>query len=175
MVYLEFKGSVPEPEQSLGQGHETKGEGGAVAELSQKQLQFSSSLLPVQVGTAVRFPNLDDEYHNVVSYSKAKTFDLGRYLKTEPAPVQVFDKPGLVELNCEIHEHMRAYILVLDTPFFTKTDENGRYMLENLPAGEVTVKVWIDRRTLLERPVTLIDGKTVVADFSGDDSRSRGR
>ena len=161
-MYLEgdFANSVPPEEPAV------------TAELSQKKLQFSSTLLPVRVGTAVRFPNFDDEYHNVVSYSKAKTFDLGRYLKTEPAPVRVFSEPGLVELNCEIHEHMRAYILVLDTPHFTTTDEKGRYKLDNLPAGNYTLKVWIDRRTVLEQLVSLTDGKTTTVDFSKDGSEA---
>src|SRR5579871_1961241 len=86
----------------------------ATVQLSQKNLQFSTSLLPVLAGTTVEFPNQDDIYHNVFSYSKTKRFDLGRYLKDEKPPAQKFDKPGVVKLYCEIHSHMRATILVLD-------------------------------------------------------------
>src|SRR6201987_4829036 len=92
-------------------------------EIAQKDLTFVPALLPIRVGTRVEFPNLDDTYHNIFSYSPAKRFDLGRYRPEErPIPAQVFDKPGLVTLRCDVHEHMRGLILVLDTPYFIATD-----------------------------------------------------
>ena len=88
-------------------------------QVAQKDLTFVPALLPVPVGTKVEFPNLDDTYHNIFSYSPAKRFDLGRYRAEErPIPTQIFDKPGLVTLRCDIHEHMRGLILVLNTPYF---------------------------------------------------------
>src|ERR1700724_2870226 len=99
----------------------------SMKQIAQKDLAFLPSLLPVQVGTRVEFPNLDDAYHNIFSYSPAKRFDLGRYRPEErPIPSEVFDAPGLVVLRCNIHEHMRGLILVLDTPYFVVTDPNGR-------------------------------------------------
>jgi len=135
--------------------------------VAQRQFQFSPAVLPVQTGTAVEFPNLDDSYHNVFSYSKTKRFDLGRYRKDEKPAAVVFDKPGVVKLYCEIHEHMRATILVLDTPYFTKTDTNGNFRLEHLPAGKFTLKAWLDEKTQLERAVELNDGATLRVDFGG--------
>jgi hypothetical protein len=136
-------------------------------QLWQKGLQFRPGVLPVQVGTAVAFPNGDELYHNVFSYSKPKRFDLGRYRKDDQAAVQVFDKPGVVKLYCEIHEHMRGTILVLNTPHFTRTDTNGAFRLEKLPAGSYALKVWLDEKTTLERPVTLEAGQRLTVDFPG--------
>jgi plastocyanin len=133
--------------------------------LGQKNLQFAPALLPIQKGTVVEFPNYDDLYHNVFSYSKTKRFDLGRYRKDERPAAQLFDKPGVVKLNCEIHEHMRGIILVLDTPYFTKTDTNGHYRLENLPAGRCTLKAWLNEKTTLQRDIELEAGKTLAVDF----------
>ncbi|PYJ36748.1 MAG: hypothetical protein DME84_09935, partial [Verrucomicrobia bacterium] len=113
----------------------------------QKDLTFIPALLPVRVGTKVEFPSLDDTYHNIFSYSPAKRFDLGRYRPDErPVPSQVFDKPGLVTLRCDIHEHMRGLILVLNTPYFVMTDTAGRFRLGGLPAGHYTLRAWIDSR-----------------------------
>jgi plastocyanin len=135
-------------------------------EIAQKDLTFVTSLLPVQVGTRVEFPNLDDTYHSIFSYSPAKRFDLGRYRPEErPIPSQVFDKPGLVTLRCDIHEHMRALILVLNTPDFVVTNPDGRYRLSGLPAGHYTLKAWIDSKTTRERPVQLKSGETLHVDF----------
>jgi plastocyanin len=135
-------------------------------EVAQKDLTFVPALLPIQVGTKVEFPNLDDTYHNIFSYSPAKRFDLGRYRAEErPIPTQVFDKPGLVTLRCDIHEHMRGLILVLNSPYFVMTDTNGHFRLSGLPAGHYTLKAWIDSRTTREKPVELKDGQTLRVDF----------
>lgn len=138
----------------------------ATKQVAQKNLIFDPGLLPVQSGTRVEFPNLDDTYHNIFSYSPAKRFDLGRYRPDErPIPSEVFDTPGLVTLRCDIHEHMRALILVLDTPYFVTTDSNGRFRLNGLPSGHYTVKAWLDSRTTREQPVDLKSGAVVHLDF----------
>jgi hypothetical protein len=137
-----------------------------VLQMKQKDLTFDPPLLPVQLGTKVEFPNLDDTYHNVFSYSPAKRFDLGRYRSDEkPVPFQIFDVPGLVTLRCDIHEHMRALILVLATPYFTITDAEGRFRLTGLPAGRYTLKAWVDSKTTKAQPIELTDGVPVTVDF----------
>ena len=152
IVYLE--GSFPQASVST-----TK-------QIVQQNLAFIPSLLPVQVGTRVEFPNLDDTYHSIFSYSPAKRFDLGRYRPEErPIPSEVFDKPGLVTLRCDIHEHMRGLILVLDTPHFVVSDPQGRYRLTRLPSGRYVLKAWIDSRTTREHPVELKNGETVHVNF----------
>jgi plastocyanin len=133
--------------------------------IGQKDFQFLPAVVAVQRGTTIEFPNLDEDYHNVFSYSKAKRFDLGRYRKDESPPAQRFEQPGLIKLYCEIHEHMRGNILVLDTPYFYKTDDSGRYRLENLPPGQFVLKAWLDEKNILEQPVELEDGKTYEINF----------
>jgi plastocyanin len=138
----------------------------ATVQLPQKDLAFVPSLLPIQVGTRVEFPNLDDTYHNIFSYSAPKRFDLGRYRPDErPIPSQVFDVPGLVTLRCEIHEHMRGIILVLATPHFVVTDEEGRFRLSGLPAGHYTLKAWVNSKTTLEKTLDLSEGANLRVDF----------
>lgn len=148
VVYLE--GTFPKP-KSL-----------EATQMLQKNLTFVPTLLPVQTGTRVAFPNLDDTYHNIFSFSPAKRFDLGRYRPDErPIPSVVFDVPGLVTVRCDIHEHMRALILVLDTPYFALSDPDGRFRLSGLPAGHYTLKAWLTSKTTLERPVELTSGSTL--------------
>jgi plastocyanin len=152
VVYLE--GSFPKSKSS------------ATKQVAQKDLTFVPSLLPVQVGTRVEFPNFDDLYHSIFSYSPAKRFDLGRYRPDErPIPSEVFDKPGLVTLRCDIHEHMRGLILVLDTPYFVVSNADGRYQMNALPAGHYTLKGWIDSKTTREQSVDLKNGETLHVDF----------
>jgi hypothetical protein len=137
-----------------------------VQQMSQKDLTFVNPLLPVRVGTRVEFPNLDDTFHNIFSFSPTKRFDLGRYSPSErPIPSQTFDRPGLITLRCDIHEHMRALILVLDTPYFVKTDAAGRFRLSGLPAGSYKLKAWVDSKTTHEKPVTLAGSETLRINF----------
>ncbi len=139
---------------------------GGVRQVNQKDFMFTPALLPVQAGTKVEFPNLDDSYHNVFSFSAAKRFDLGRYRPDErPVPFQVFDKAGLVTLRCDIHEHMRGIILVLDTPYFVVSDPAGNFKLPGLPAGTYKLKAWINSRTTLEKAVELKPGGVLRATF----------
>ena len=135
-------------------------------QVEQKDLTFVPALLPIEVGTKVQFPNLDDQYHNIFSYSPAKRFDLGRYRPEEsPIPSVMFDRPGLVTLRCDIHEHMRGLVLVLSTPYFAMTDTAGHFRLDKLPAGRHTLKAWIDSRTTREKSVDLKDGQTLQVDL----------
>ena len=134
--------------------------------VAQKDLAFIPPLLPIEVGTKVEFPNEDDTYHNIFSYSRPKRFDLGRYPPDEkPAPSQVFDKAGLITLRCDIHEHMRGLILVLESPHFTTTDGQGHFRLTNVPAGKYVLKAWVNSQITWEHPVELRDGATLRVDL----------
>jgi hypothetical protein len=133
-----------------------------VQQILQTNFAFVPALLAVQVGAKVEFPNLDNTFHNIFSFSPSKRFDLGRYRPDEkPVPSQVFDKPGLVTLRCDIHEHMRGLILVLDTPHFVISDTDGQFSLTNLPPGHYTLKAWISSKTTLEVPVELRTNTTL--------------
>ena len=134
-------------------------------DVAQRGYQFAPGLIPVRRGSTVRFPNLDEEYHSVFSYSKTRRFDLGRYQRDETPPTLRFEQAGVVRLFCEIHEHMRGTILVLDTPYFTRTDAEGRFRIDNLPAGRFVLKAWIDDDDVREQTVELRDGTTAKADF----------
>jgi plastocyanin len=129
--------------------------------LKQINQSFEPHVLGVPVGTTVEFPNMDLVYHNVFSYSKTKRFDLGYYGKGKSKRV-TFDKPGIVQVFCDIHSTMSAYIFVADTPFVTQPDEGGAYAFDGLPNGTYTLTVWhpdLGERSL---NITVVDGSSSV-------------
>lgn len=138
-------------------------------ELAQMHLQFEKSVLPIQVGTTVHFPNRDEVFHNVFSYSAPKSFDLGRYRSGEEPGVVVFDQPGEVQVFCEIHRHMRTTVLVLETPYFTVTDEKNNYALKDLPAGDYRVSIWYGPGKTFSKEVSLTEGEDLTIDWSGNE------
>jgi len=75
-----------------------------------------------------------------------------------------FDTAGLVTLRCDIHQHMRGLVLVLNTPYFVVTSSDGRFHLSGLPTGDYTLKAWIDSKTTLAKPVHLKNGGTLHVD-----------
>ena len=113
---------------------------GATANMAQKGRAFQPTLLVVQTGTPVLFPNFDTVRHHVYSFSATRKFEIKLYAGTPAAPV-VFDKAGTATLGCNIHDQMLGYIHVVDTPHFGVTGSDGQVNLD-LPAGEHRVQIW---------------------------------
>jgi plastocyanin len=114
--------------------------GSGRAEMAQRDRRFEPRVLVVQTGTAVSFPNFDTVRHHVYSFSPIKRFDIKLYSGTPAEPI-VFDKPGIAALGCNIHDRMGAFVVVVDTAVFGRTDERGQLTLD-LPPGEHTLKLW---------------------------------
>lgn len=113
------------------------------AVMDQINRQFVPHTLIVQQGTRVSFPNSDSVQHHVYSFSSAKTFELQLYSELEIEPL-IFDKPGIVELGCNIHDWMLGYVFVADTPYFSRTNSAGQAELE-LPDHTFALSVWHPR------------------------------
>lgn len=113
----------------------------ATAEIQQKDKKFMPFVTVVQTGTSISFPNNDTVRHHAYSFSPAKPFELKLYSGKPAAPV-VFDKSGTVIVGCNIHDQMVAYIHIVDTPYFAKTDASGVARLPTIPAGKYVLKTW---------------------------------
>jgi plastocyanin len=109
--------------------------------LDQRNLSFSPHVLAVRVGASVDFPNNDRVFHNVFSFRDGKKFDLGLYPVGVQKPV-LFDRPGLSRIFCNIHPNMAAYVLAVDSPYFSVTDERGLFSIPLVPAGTFTYHAW---------------------------------
>lgn len=112
--------------------------------IDQINKEFVPLVSVAQVGAAITFPNKDNIRHHVYSFSTPKVFDLKLYSGVPASPV-VFDKPGLVVLGCNIHDWMLAYLLVVDTPYFAKSNDKGVARIDNMPAGEYELSAWHPR------------------------------
>jgi plastocyanin len=141
LIYLN---KAPQPELDISN---------AKFSMDQQNLTFIPHVLPIPLGATVKFPNNDKVDHNVFSLSRTKKFNLGSYKPGQSQNV-VFDKPGIVELRCDVHAEMLAYIMVMKNPYFAVTDDQGRFTIpdaryleshgitgiKDLPAGAYTLK-----------------------------------
>jgi plastocyanin len=134
------------------------------AVMDQLNLTFVPAVLPVVAGTKVVFPNSDEVRHNVFSPSPPRRFNLGTYPKGVTKSL-VFDRPGIVELLCNVHSEMFAYIVVTETPYVALVAPDGSYALENAPAGTYTVVAWRREAKVQRQQVTLAEGETIMLDF----------
>lgn len=110
-------------------------------QIEQKGRKFLPLVTVIQTGTEITFPNNDTVRHHVYSFSPSKVFDIKLYSGIPVSPV-LFDKPGTVVLGCNIHDQMLAYIHVVGTPYFAKTDAAGKARLDGLPPGKYVLKAW---------------------------------
>jgi plastocyanin len=124
---------------------EAEGGGGGgkpgTALIEQKGLKFLPLVTVVQTGATINFPNNDKVRHHIYSFSPAHKFDQKLYSGQTASP-QVFDKAGTVVLGCNIHDKMIAYVKIVDTPYFAKTDGAGAVRIDLPVAGKYVVKAW---------------------------------
>jgi plastocyanin len=139
------------------------------AAIEQVDREFVPHVSVIQQGTSVTFPNRDPILHHVYSFSPAKPFEIKLYSGRSPTEI-VFDRAGIVTLGCNIHDWMIAYIVVVPTPHFARTDETGVARLRDLPAGSYEVRAWHpqQRAALVPHNVTLAAAGETAASFAFD-------
>jgi plastocyanin len=135
VVYL-----VGVPEKVRGGRHK-------VAEIRQVDKSFVPDVSVVQKGTTIAFPNDDREFHNVYSLSPACSdgsgsgFDLGEYKSGTSKSVRC-SRAGEVAVFCNIHPEMAAKVLVVETRFYARADNDGVFQIKNVPPGTYTYVAW---------------------------------
>lgn len=109
--------------------------------MAQRNLAFLPGTLIVPRGAVVAFPNLDNVRHSIYSFSKPGPFKIDLYGQDQTR-TQQFKIAGTIALGCNIHDQMRGYIRVTDTPYAARSDLNGLTDIEGLGRGTYDVVVW---------------------------------
>jgi plastocyanin len=142
--------------------------------MDQRNLEFIPHVLPVLVGSTVQFPNNDKVDHNIFSMSRTKKFNLGSY-KPGDSKAVLFEKPGIVELRCDVHAEMAAYILVMKNPYFAVTDINGHFEIldssyfkqaglegaTDLLPGKYSIKTWHEKLKTQKKAIVVAENGEV--------------
>lgn len=134
--------------------------------MNQKDLKFVPHVLTVVVGTTVQFKNNDAVAHNIFTPSPAgDMFNLGTW-KGDQVKTHTFDKTGEVVLLCNLHPEMEGFIYVAPTPYFAKSDSDGNFSIDGVPAGSYTLKVWSEHGNARPQSVTVPEKGSVNANFT---------
>lgn len=156
VIYLEG----PKPQLPAGRSHEIR----------QIDRQFVPSVSVVTVGTTLTFPNDDKVFHNVFSNSDPAKFDLGSYDQGETRSFRL-KKPGQVEVYCNLHEEMRATVLVLGTTLFDQTGRDGSFVIRDVPVGTHRYVIWQRDAKPLYGRVRVTEGAPTHLDIKVEEGR----
>lgn len=119
---------------------------GKHAQMLQKDKKFTPHVLVIETGTTVDFPNLDPIFHNAFSNFNGQIFDLVLYPPGTSKSV-TFRRPGIVRVFCNIHPSMSAIIVVVDSSYFTTSDEDGAFTIPDVSTGVYQVHFFHERAT----------------------------
>lgn len=111
--------------------------------VSQENATFKPYISVIRTGSTVVFANRDNMEHHIKSFSSSKPFEIAVHKPGDTPPPIRFDKEGAVVAYCILHDWMRAYVYVADTPWYAMTSATtGLSRIENVPAGDYEVSAW---------------------------------
>ena len=130
------------------------------AVVDQKSLVFVPHVTAVPVGSTVDFKNSDKVNHNIFSASAAKKFNLGTY-NPGMSKVMLFDKPGAINLLCNVHSEMSGWVVVTENQYAAVSEHDGKFTIKNVPAGTYEITAWSEKlKPQGKTMVTVADGQT---------------
>jgi plastocyanin len=130
------------------------------ASIVNKQMNFAPYLSVITVGGKVTFGNNDPFPHNIFTPDHEK-WDLGQ-LDQHGAKAKTFAKAGAYTLLCNLHPNMKAYVLVIGSSYFAKSDGKGNFTIKDVPAGTYKLSAWAPGVQTATQSVT-VSGDTAVS------------
>jgi plastocyanin len=137
----------------------------AHAAMDQRNLMFVPHVLVILKGTTVDFLNSDQVAHNIywpsIGGNKSLRHSL-TILSPDHKKSFQFDNPGAVQLFCNLHSEMVGFVVVVPTPYYALTSDNGTFTIKNVPPGTYTLKTWSQDGKPATQTITVTDGTTNV-------------
>ena len=138
------------------------------ATLDQHGCHYVPHVLAVQVNQPFNVVNSDPTAHNVnVDARQNEKFNQGQSPGAAPIVKQFKRAETVIPIKCNQHPWMRAYVGVLQHPFFAVTDKDGKFEIKGVPAGTYTLVAWHEKYPQgLTQSVTVGAGESKTTDFS---------
>jgi len=133
--------------------------------VDQRNLKFIPHTIIILRGTTADFLNSDQVAHNVYWPSINGDKKLRRNL-TVVSPNQKksfqFNDLGTAQILCNFHPDMVAYVVVVPTPYFALTGNDGTFTIQSVPPGTYTLKTWSEGGKTTTQTITVTDATTNV-------------
>ena len=135
--------------------------------LDQKGCRYVPHVLGAQVGQTVEMLNSDPTLHNVHAIPAVnQEFNMGQPLPGMKSTRRFSTREVMVPFKCDVHPWMRAYIGVLEHPYFAVTGADGAFNLNGLPPGTYTIEAWHETLGTQMQTVTIGERETGDITFS---------
>jgi plastocyanin len=137
------------------------------ATLDQKGCIYEPHVLGVMIGQKVKILNPDGTLHNVHAMSKNNPeFNLAMpKFRTETE--KIFEKEEFMfAMKCDVHPWMVAWVSVMSHPFFSTTKKDGKFSINDLPAGTYEIEAWHEKLGTQTQTVTLAEGENKEINFT---------
>ena len=124
--------------------------------IDQRGCLYMPRVSGAQTGQLIEFVNSDPTLHNVHTEAKNSSgTNFGMAVQGGRRSIHIDAPEVMVQVRCDVHPWMRAYLGVLDHPYFAVTPSDGRFRLGDVPAGDYTLAVWHERLGTRELRVTV--------------------
>lgn len=135
------------------------------AVIDQRTCSFHPHVQAVAVKQPIEIVNNDPVAHNI--QADQRVFTIFNILQPQQGmkAEKSLDKPGLVELKCNVHDWMKGYVYVFVHPYYSVTAEDGAYKLTDVPAGKYELTVWQEHLGEQTFPVEVKAGETARMDL----------
>jgi plastocyanin len=133
--------------------------------LTQRACTYAPHVTTAIAGQPLAVVNADKTYHNVHAWLGKRTL----WNDSHPADAADIVKPDVgkagevVELKCDVHPWMHAYVVVVDHPFVAVTGDDGAFAITGVPPGKYTIEAWHPTLGLRTAKVTIGKGKKATA------------
>ena len=135
--------------------------------LDQRGCVYSPHVLGVIAGQTLRIKNSDPANHNVHSFSKINR-EWNQSMPPNGADLlEHFARPEvMIELKCNVHPWMKAYVGVTTNPFFAVSDETGSFTIKGLPPGTYKIAAWHERYGTQDQQISLAPKESIKMNFA---------
>ena len=121
----------------------------AAAVLRQVHCEYVPHVTLLQQGQPLAIVNNDAVLHNVHAFTIGKegrtVFNIAQPIKGQKTVIEAsrFNASGFYRASCDAgHPWMSAYIVRASHPYYTVTDENGKFVLTHVPPGTYRIRMW---------------------------------
>lgn len=135
--------------------------------LDQKGCMYDPPIFGIQVGQPLKILNPDGTLHNVHCLSKKNPeFNLAMPKFRKETTKTFKEEEFMFQIKCDVHPWMVTYGNVLKHPFYNVTGDDGKFTIDNLPAGTYVIEAVQQRLDPKRVSVTLAEGETKEVNFS---------
>lgn len=138
-----------------------------VLEVESKKCRFFPHVSAAAVGATLEIRNHDPILHNL-HVRRETRFGPTVMNVVQPAGTRSVQKPfpesGFLDVRCDVHAFMSAFIHVFDHPYFATTDRTGSFALTKVPPGLYKLRVWHEQFGARERTINVLSGENVTVE-----------